>query len=312
MGRTKLLQSAYSPSLNRRCLVLVVDSQVHVWPADRSGRRLDEGYRNRPPYTYETLLTAMDQAGVDCTMLVPPSFDGDRNDYALEAASKHPDRFAVMGRVSLQGGAARAALARWKEQPGMLGVRLTFHRDTDRPWLTDGTADWFWPVAERYAIPVMVHAPERIATVREIAARHPGLTIIYDHMGFARETMDGRAMARVQELLPLAALANVFVKVSALPCYSTESYPFENLREPLRKVIEAFGPRRSFWGSDITRIPASCSYRQAVTHFTEELDFLSADDLEWVMGKGLATCLNWHPASAGLSPVATAAGNYAQ
>jgi predicted TIM-barrel fold metal-dependent hydrolase len=251
---------------------------------------------------YATLLNAMDEVGVDGAILVPPSFDGDRNDYALEAASKHPDRFAVMGRVSLEAGVASADLSRWKSQPGMLGIRLTFHRDKDRPWLTDGTADWFWPEAERHAIPLMVHAPERIATVREIAARHPGLTIIYDHMGFARETMDGRAMARVEELLPLAALPNVFVKVSALPCYSTEPYPFKNLREPLRTVIDAFGPRRSFWGSDITRVPSSCTYRQVVTHFTDELDFLSADDLEWIMGKGLATCLHWP--SAGRSQVA--------
>jgi len=58
-------------------------------------------------------------------------------------------------------------------------------------------------------------------------------------------------------------------------------------------VIAAFGPKRAFWGSDITRVPASCSYRETVTHFTEELDFLSVDDLEWIMGRGLAECLGW-------------------
>ncbi len=269
----------------------ILDSQVHVWPADRPDRRLDTEYRQRPPYLYETLIADMDVAGVDGAILVPPSFDGDRNDYAIEAATRHPDRFAVMGRVSLQKGPA--SLAHWKEQPGMLGVRLTFHRDKDRPWLTDGSSDWFWPEAERHSIPVMVHAPERIAAVRDIALRHPDLTIIYDHMGFARETMDGRAMTRVRELLPMAKLPNVYVKVSALPCYSTDPYPFWNLEEPLRVVIDAFGARRSFWGSDITRVPKSCSYRQTVTQFTEELDFLSGDDLEWVMGKALAECLRW-------------------
>jgi hypothetical protein len=30
-----------------------------------------------------------------------------------------------------------------------------------------------------------------------------------------------------------------------------------------------------------------------VTHVTEELDFLSADDLERIMGRGLAECLGW-------------------
>lgn len=273
----------------------IIDCQVHVWPAHRPDRPLAEHYRERPPYTNETLLADMDTAGVDAAILVPGTFDADRNDYAIEGARQHPGRLAVMGRVALQNPAARGTLARLKEQTGMLGVRLTFHRDKDRPWLTDGTADWFWPEAEKAGIPVMVHAPERVSVIGEIAARHPGLTIIYDHMAFARETMDDHAMPRVRELLPLAKLPNMFVKVSALPCYSSEPYPFKNLDAPLKAVIDAFGPKRSFWGSDITRVPKTTSYRQTVTHFTEALTFLSADDLDLIMGRALADCLNWHP-----------------
>src|SRR5262249_47289355 len=142
-------------------------------------------------------------------------------------------------------------------------------------------------------IPVMVHAPERLPVVSEIASRHPALRIIVDHMGFARATMDDAAMAGADRMIALARPPNVYVKVSALPCFSTAPYPFRNLDEPLRGVITAFGPQRAFWGSDITRVPASCSYRQTVTHFTQELDFLSANDLEWIMGRGLAECLGW-------------------
>jgi L-fuconolactonase len=273
--------------------MIIIDSQVHVWPPDRPDRRLGEGVGERqPPSGYDRLVADMDRAKVDRAILVPPSFDHDRNDYALEAVRSHPDRFAIMGRVALKA-ADRDMLAGWRAQPGMLGVRLTFHRDSDRPWLTDGTADWFWPQAERHDIPVMVHVPERLAEIDAIAARHPGLRIIVDHMGFARATMDGAASAAVERMNALARHPNVFVKVSALPCFSTEPYPFRNLREPLRRVIEAFGPRRAFWGSDVTRVPATCSYRQTVTHFTEKLDFLSADELEWIMGRGLADCLRW-------------------
>jgi predicted TIM-barrel fold metal-dependent hydrolase len=271
----------------------IIDSQVHVWPPDRPDRPLAEAGLDRRPYSYHELAAAMDRAGVDRAILVPPSFDKDRNDYAIEAAQKHPDRFAIMGRVPLQGGSGRDLLAGWKQQPGMLGVRLTLHRDVDRPWIDDGTADWFWSEAEENQIPVMVHAPERLAVVGEVAARHPALRIIVDHMGFARETMDEKAMAGADRMIALARHPNVYVKVSALPCFSTAPYPFRNLREPLRRVIAAFGPQRAFWGSDITRVPPSCSYRQVVTHFTEELDFLSASDLEWIMGRGLAECLGW-------------------
>ena len=273
--------------------MIVIDSQVHVWPPDRPDRRLGPGHDERTPYSYEQLIADMERAGVHRAILVPPSIDRNRNDYALEAVRKHPDRFAVMGKVDLQAGAGKDVLKGWRDHPGMLGVRLTFHRDADRPWLTDGTADWFWPQAAFHDIPVMVHAPERLAEVGEIAARYPELRIIVDHMGFARATMDDKAGPAVERMNALAQYPNVCVKVSALPAFSTEPYPFRNLREPLRRAIAAFGPRRAFWGSDITRVPKSCSYRQVVTHFTEELDFLSADDLDWIMGRGLAECLRW-------------------
>jgi L-fuconolactonase len=273
--------------------MIIIDSQVHVWPPDRPDRRLGPGHDERTPYSYEQLLADMDRAGVHRAILVPPSIDRNRNDYALEAVRKYPNRFAVMGKVALETGAGKDVLKGWRDQPGMLGVRLTFHRDADRPWLSDGTADWFWPEAAFHDIPVMVHAPERLAEIGEIAERYPELRVIIDHMGFARATMDDAAGPAVERLNALAQYPNVFVKVSALPAFSTEPYPFKNLHEPLRRVIEAFGARRAFWGSDITRVPKSCSYRQVVTQFTEELDFLSADDLDWIMGRGLAECLRW-------------------
>jgi L-fuconolactonase len=269
------------------------DAQAHVWPATRPDRPMDADGREHNPYTYEQLLADMDRAGVTRAILVPPSIDRDRNDYVIEAVRKHPDRFAIMGRVSLKTGAGKDLLKSWREQPGMLGVRLTFHRDADRPWLTDGTADWFWPQAERHDIPVMVHAPERLQEIGMIAARHPGLKLIVDHMGFARATIDEKALPAAERIAALAPHPNVYVKVSAMPAFSTEPYPFKNLREPLQRVIAAFGPRRCFWGADITRVPKTCSYRHVVTHFTEELDFLSRDDLTWIMGRGLADCLRW-------------------
>jgi L-fuconolactonase len=139
----------------------------------------------------------------------------------------------------------------------------------------------------------MVHAPERLPKIAEIAARHPDLTIIVDHMGFARETMDDEAPGGADRILALAALPNVSVKVSALPCFSSEPYPYRNLHDPLRRVIDGFGVERCYWGSDYSRLPESCSYRQAVTMFTEELGFLSQDELEWVMGESLAKRLGW-------------------
>jgi hypothetical protein len=39
--------------------------------------------------------------------------------------------------------------------------------------------------------------------------------------------------------------------------------------------------------SDVTNPYARASYRECVTHFTEELDFLSEEEKDWVMGRAI-------------------------
>jgi L-fuconolactonase len=89
----------------------------------------------------------------------------------------------------------------------------------------------------------------------------------------------------------MARRPNVAVKASALPCYSSEPYPYRGLQPYVRGVYDAFGPRRMFWGTDRTRLP--CSYGQAITFFTEELPWLSASDQELIMGRGVCDWLGW-------------------
>ena len=78
----------------------ITDSQVHVWGADTPDRPWPPGraHQAQKPYpvTKDMLRNAMDEAGVARVVIVPPSWEGDRNDLALEAARLHPDRFAVM------------------------------------------------------------------------------------------------------------------------------------------------------------------------------------------------------------------------
>jgi len=233
----------------------------------------------------------MDAAGVDRVVIVPPSWEGDRNDLALEAARLHPDRFAVMGRLPIEQPESRALVEKWREQPGMLGVRLTFHAPEQRPWLSDGTADWFWAAAEQVGIPVMVFVPGLVPKIGEIAARHPGLRLVLDHLALGLGVKNEGIGPALEPVLAVAQYPNVAVKASALPCYVTESYPYPGLHTHIRRVVDAFGPRRVFWGTDLTRLP--CSYRQAVTFFTEELTFLSSEEKEWIMGRGVAEWLGW-------------------
>jgi predicted TIM-barrel fold metal-dependent hydrolase len=143
----------------------------------------------------------------------------------------------------------------------------------------------------------MVLAPRQHEHVRAIAERHPGLKLALDHLNLSGETKDAAIADEIDELVKLAALPNVSVKMSAVPCYSSEPFPYPALQVQLRRTFDAFGPDRVFWGSDLTRLRGS--YEDLVRLFTEELDFLGGADLAAVMGGSLIDWIGWdRPAGA--------------
>ncbi len=276
---------------------MIIDSGVHIWLPEAPDRPWMPGRTAHlpEPLSYQKLSAMMDEAGVDRAILVPPSWEGERIDYSLEAAQKFPDRFAVMGRFPINKPEERARLRTWREQKGMLGVRLTLHHEWDRAWMHDGTADWFWPAAERLDIPVMLNAPFSHKEIGEVAARHPRLRIILDHLGAHVAQRDDEVKLQVESTANLAKYPNVCVKLTLVPLFSTAAYPYENIQPCIRHLLETFGPQRCFWGTDASAMlqRTSCSYIQCVKLFTERMDFISAADKEWIMGRGLAECLNW-------------------
>lgn len=273
----------------------ITDAQIHIWSESTVERPWPEagfGFAHSlEGFTAHRALREMDDAGVDRAVLVPPSFEGDYNDVCLAAAQRHPERFAVMGRVRLDDAAANVPMARWREEPGMLGVRVTFTRGVSRGWITDGTADWLFAEAQDSGVPLMIHAPDQPGAVAAVARSYPELRLVVDHVGITGRHREGELDDVIDGVLPLAACENIAVKASALPAVVNEPYPFPSLYNRIRRVVDAFGVQRTFWGSDLSRL--RCSYREAVTHFTEELDFFTDSDLAWVMGRGLERWLAW-------------------
>ncbi len=173
----------------------------------------------------------------------------------------------------------------------MLGLRFTFHNEHYRPFLTDGTADWLWPAAEQAGMPLMVLMPGGLDHLDRIAAAHPGLKLIIDHVGLNVRGKGARVFEDLPAVCALAKHANVAVKASGMPSLSTQGYPFRDLHPHIRTLVDAFGPQRTFWGTDLTRMP--CTYYECITLFTEHLPWLQGEDLEWVMGRGICAWLGW-------------------
>ena len=273
----------------------IVDAQVHLWKASSPDYPWNPGVKPQlpEPFTIERVLPLMDEAGVDRVIVVPPALN-DVNGYALEAARRYPNRFAVMGRIPLQDPKSAALLPRWKDQPGMLGVRVTFLGKA-LAWLDDGTASWFWPAVEKAGLPVMFLAFGNVAKFAPIAERHPGLQLIIDHMGVNQDIAKaGQLPIAIGDAVALARFPNVSIKLSNLVNASLEPYPFRDLAPHLQRAFDAFGPRRCYWGTDLTNLQFTrVSWRQRITHFTEELPFLTESDKDWIMGRAIMERLKW-------------------
>ena len=231
------------------------------------------------------LVEEMDAAGVDRAVIVPPSWEGDRNDVALAAAAQYPERLAVMGRIDLSRPGAED-FSIWREQPGMLGVRLTF--------LAGGRvedAEWFWLRATAAGLPVMLFAPGHTEEFGSVARRFGDLRLVIDHLNFGTGAGLSELDRVIEPLLGLSSLENVAVKLSALPCLLGPEDSFEILVPHIRRVVDAFGAERCMWGSDISRLP--CPYSEWVEAGKAGLGCLSPEETEKVMGQSLAAWLGW-------------------
>ena len=282
---------AASPAFAQTPRRIIVDSQMHLWRANSPERPWTPGSRPQTPepMTYERALAMMDDAGVDRLVIVPPSLEGVRVDYGQEAARRHPGRFATMGRVALDDPLIEAKMATWRNQPAVLGVRLNIGAEQLRQ-LNNGAAKHLWPAAEKAGVPIMFLASGHMPLFAKIAERHPQLTLIVDHMGISAETMHA---GKTAETAALARYPNVSVKLSSIPLFSKEDYPWRDVMPHVRRLFDVYGPRRSHWGTDATNSFDKAAYRQRVTQFTEQIDFMSADDMDWVMGRSILERLCW-------------------
>jgi predicted TIM-barrel fold metal-dependent hydrolase len=267
----------------------IVDAQVHIWSSGTPSVQ----HRPIPSYSVDDLIAEMDPAGVHAAIIHPPGWDPNAQAVAEAAVHAHPGRFAILGSVPPADPASRSRIAGWMKQPGMLGLRWALLAPEQKDWPTDGTMDWIWPVAEAQGIPVALLAGRFLPAFRRIAERYPQLKLIIDHCGLMRFGKGPDAFITLPDLLPLAKLPNVAVKMTGAPTYSLEEYPYRDLHDGLHQIFDAFGPERYFWGTDITRMP--CSWTQCRTLFAEELPWLNGRDLERVMGGAICDWLNWHP-----------------
>jgi len=266
----------------------ITDAQIHLWTNDQA-----PSHHQQHPLLIEDALQQMQVAGVNSAINHPPPWDPESNEYAVEAAQLHPEKFATLGWFPLDGTADEAVVDQLLARPGMVGLRFIMAMpDKHEPFLK-GDFDWLWAVADQREIPVGLFVlPNQFQTVAKMAERYPKMRLLIDHLSAFPFSKLPDAMAHLDALIDLARYPNIAVKATGVPSISTQGYPFADTHDLLHRIFDAFGAKRMYWGSDITRL--QCSWQECITLFTEELPWLKGSDLEWVMGRGVREWIGWN------------------
>jgi len=147
-------------------------------------------------------------------------------------------------------------------------------------------------------MPVALCGPTLMPVVPEIAERHPDLKLVVDHFGLIGYADDG-GLTHHPDVLTWARYPNIAVRPAGAPDCATDRYPFPGMGDLVHAFHDAYGPHRLFWASDITRVNGHggtrrrASWRECVTMFTEHMPWLSAADLELVVGNAYRAWHGW-------------------
>jgi len=256
------------------------------------------------PITVDEVVARAREAGIDRVVQVTPSPLGSDNRYSFEGQARRPDAVGgVIGRFDPFAPDLRERLRGFRAQPGAVGVRFTLHHDWAADWLDAGTLEPLFTAAQDLGVPVFLYAPDQAAQLARVARDHPGLRLVVDHTALRHGPGRGIAdnFARWQEVIALARLPNVWMKVSYFPeaAAQSEAWPYPTALQRFRELYEAVGAARMVWGSNFPVVEHLCSYRQAVDFVREACDFLTPQDRAAILGGNFVR--HFSPAAGGSS-----------
>ena len=281
--------------------MVVIDAQVHAYERNHPGRPWHAVLTGPPEVTGDQMVAAMDAAGVDGAILVS-AFTMYRYDasYAVGVRNRHPGRFALVKPVDPADPAVAEIIADWKRTPGTVAVRMLLVRSGLAESAADPGLNRVLAEAGRLSLPVNLHIAGRLDQGIALIRRHPDTRIIIDHLGLVQPhepPVPAQPWADLPQVMTLAALPNVAMKITGACTLSREPFPYNDIWDPVCRLIDAFGIDRCLWGTDWTRAVNFLTWRQGVDAF-RVTDRFSDGDRAKLMGGTLARVYGWAPTRA--------------
>jgi L-fuconolactonase len=280
---------------------VIIDAHVHTFLAssERYPRAVGALAPANREATVESLLRAMDAAGVDGAVLVPL---GPEDGYVFDCVQRYPGRFVSIGVADLAAlatepaGHAVATLARRVHRMRIRGLRVNWLGDPGAAFRESPARPVLRWMAEQRLVLWFYAPPAQLPLLAAAVAEFGDLTVVLNHLGFCPDSMqvDDHRRPRIATAVPpptldtvlaLAAAPGVRVLISGQYAFSTAGYPYPDLDPVVRAVHGSFGATRLMWASDFPW-PAEFPGYQALADLPDRhLPGLTADERTQIYGR---------------------------
>ncbi|NQU76766.1 MAG: amidohydrolase family protein [Planctomycetes bacterium] len=194
----------------------------------------------------EDLRLFMDELGICRSVLVQHMGQYD-NSYIEGVVAAEPQRFAGVMLVDVDSPDACSRLGFWTEGGVFRGVRLIASTIYEHPGV--------WKRAAGLGLNIVIYDEAGLVPhldpLRKFASEHPHCRLVLSHLGVLN-VKEAPHYDSHRRLLELADLGNVYVQISGFSMFA--EYPYTALVDVVRRLIEAFGPGRSFYGTNFPAV----------------------------------------------------------
>jgi L-fuconolactonase len=263
-----------------------IDAHHHLWDLE-SGRYAWPTAAEAPihrTFTPEELAPELRAAGIDGTVVVQATDSLADTDAMLDAASRHPWIAGVVGWLPLVD--RQATELELEARAGRLsGVRHLIHWEADPEWLLRPEVQPGLDLLAEHGLPFDVVAvfPDHLPLVPSVAAAHPDLALVIDHLAKPPFRSDGWDRW-VRDIRRAASWPTVRAKVSGLDTAAGPGWTVAELRPAWDIALEAFGPDRLLFGTDWPVCRLVSDYGEVVAAALDLAAELSASERDRVLG----------------------------
>jgi len=247
LGRSRL--SAGFRSYFLEATVLILDTHAHIYsPDEKRYPPIDKPFR--PPAgkgSLEHLRRESQANGVTGVCAIQTStfyrFD---NRYICDSSKANPGWVAGVCTLDPDDPHSPGLLEQYVREYGLRGMRSIPAKDgrLDHPGVR---ALWKTALDQGIVINVLINR-DKAAEAGKMLRDFARLPVVLDHC--LNLKVGTELEPTLAEVLRLSRHKNLHAKLSFLPTGSATGYPCADIHATCLKVIDAFGPERSIWGSD--------------------------------------------------------------